>query len=62
MTGPKAYRLEEISGDAFSSLDVAQQAAVGPLADALTTTIRQMLQDGRLIVQNDRIMPARRRK
>jgi hypothetical protein len=62
MSGPKAYRLEEIGGDSFSSLDVAQQAAIGPLADVLTETIRKMLQDGRLIVQNDRIVPARRRK
>lgn len=62
MSGPKAYRLEEIGGDAFSSLDGAQQAAIGPLADALTATIRQMLQDGRLTVQNNRIVPARRRK
>lgn len=61
MSGPKAYRLEEIGGDAFSSLDVAQQAAIGPLADILTETIRKMLQDGRLIIQNDRIVPARRR-
>jgi len=62
MTGPKAYRLEEIGGNAFSSLDGAQQAAVDPVADALTITIRQMLQDGRLIVRNGRILPARRRK
>jgi hypothetical protein len=62
MTGPKAYRLEEIGGDAFSSLDVAQQAAIGPLADALTATIRQMLQDGRLTIKNGRIVPAHHRK
>ena len=62
MSGPKAYRLEEIGGDVFSSLDSAQQAAVDPVADALTITIRQMLQDGRLIVQNGRIVPTRRRK
>ncbi len=59
MTGPKAYRLEEIGGDAFSSLDGARQAATDPLADVLTATIRQMLQDGRLVVQNGRIVPAR---
>jgi hypothetical protein len=35
---------------------------VDPVADALTITIRQMLQDGRLIVRNGRILPARRRK
>jgi hypothetical protein len=62
MSGPKAYRLEEIGGDAFSSLDGAQQAAVDPVADALTITIRQMLQDGRLAIQNGRIVPTRRRK
>ena len=62
MSGPKAYRLEEIGGDVFSSLDSAQQAATDPLADVLTATIRQMLQDGRLIVRNGRIVPARRRK
>jgi len=62
MSSPKAYRLEEIGSDAFSSLDGAQQAAVDPVADALTITIRQMLQDGRLIVQNGRIVPTRRRK
>ena len=62
MSGPKAYRLEEIGGDVFSSLDGAQQAAVDPVADALTITIRQMLQDGRLAIQNGRIVPARRTK
>ena len=62
MTAPKAYRLEEIGGDVFSSLGGAQQAAAGPLADALTATIRQMLQDGRLTVQNGWIMPVRRRQ
>jgi len=61
MSSPKAYRIEEIGGDAFSSLDGAQQAAVDPVADALTLTIRQMLQDGRLIVHNGRIVPTRRR-
>ena len=62
MSGPKAYRIEEIGGDVFSSLDGAQQAAVDPVADALTITIRQMLHDGRLIVWNGRIVPARHRK
>ncbi len=62
MSSPKAYRIEEIGGDAFSSLDGAQQAAVDPVADALTISIRQMLQDGRLIIRNGRIMPARHRK
>ncbi len=62
MSSPKAYRIEEIGGDVFSSLDGAQQAAVDPVADALTITIRQMLQDGRLIVQDGRILPSRRHK
>jgi hypothetical protein len=62
MTGPKAYRLEEIGGYVFSSLDSAQQAATDPLADVLTATIRQMLQDGRLAIQNGRIVPVRRTK
>lgn len=62
MTGPKAYRLEEIGGDTFSSLDGAQQAAAGPLADALTAAIRQMLQDGRLTIKNGHIVPAHHRK
>jgi hypothetical protein len=62
MSGPKAYRLEELGGDVFSSLDSAQQAATDPLADVLTATIRQMLQDGRLTIQNGRIVPARRTK
>ena len=62
MSSPKAYRLEEIGGDVFSSLDSAQQAATDPLADVLTITIRQMLQDGRLAIQNGRIVPARRTK
>jgi hypothetical protein len=62
MSGFKTYRLEEIGGDVFSSLDSAQQAATDPLADVLTTTIRQMLQDGRLAIQNGRIVPARRTK
>jgi hypothetical protein len=62
MSGPKAYRLEEIGGDVFSSLGSAQQAATDPLADVLTATIRQMLQDGRLAIQNGRIVPARRTK
>jgi len=62
MSGPKAYRLEEIGGDVFSSLDSAQQAATDPLADVLTATIRQMLQDGRLAIQNGWIVPARRTK
>jgi hypothetical protein len=62
MSGPKAYRLEEIGGDVFSSLDSAQQAATDPLADVLTATIHQMLQDGRLAIQNGRIVPARRTK
>lgn len=62
MSGPKAYRIEEVGGDAFSSLDGAQQAAMDPVADALTITIRQMLQDGRLIIRDGRIVPTRRRK
>jgi hypothetical protein len=62
MSGPKSYRLEEIGGDAFTSLDGAQQAAAGLLADALNATIRQMLQDGRLIVRNGRIVPTRIRR
>ena len=62
MSTPRSYRLEELSGDSFSSLDGAQQAATGLLADALAKTIRRMLQDGRLIVQNGRIVPARLRK
>jgi hypothetical protein len=62
MSGPKSYRIEEIGGDAFSSLDGAQQAAVDTVSDALTLTIRQMLQDGRLIVRNGRIVPTRHRK
>lgn len=62
MSGPKSYRLEEIGGDAFTSLDRAQQAAAGPLADALTATIRQMLQDGHLTIQNGRIVPANTRR
>jgi hypothetical protein len=59
MTSPRAYRLEEISGDTFGSLEGAQQAATGFLADALTETIHRMLQDGRLTVQEGRIVPAR---
>lgn len=62
MSSPKAYRIEEIGGDVFSSLDGAQQAAVDPVADALTITIRQMLQDGRLIVRDGRILPTCHRK
>ena len=62
MRTPKAYRLEEIGGDTFPSLDRAQQAAIDPLADVLTATIRQMLLDGHLTIQNGRIVPARRSK
>jgi hypothetical protein len=62
MSGPKAYRLEEIGSDAFTSLDTAQQVAVVTLADALTATIRQMLQDGRLTVRNGWIVPTRIRR
>jgi hypothetical protein len=62
MSAPKAYRLEEIGGDVVSSLDSAQQAAVDPVADALTITIRQMLQDGRLFVRDGHILPTRRHK
>jgi hypothetical protein len=62
MSASRSYHLEEISGDNFSSLGGAQQAATGFLADALTETIRRMLQDGRLTVHNGRIVPARHRK
>jgi hypothetical protein len=59
MSAPRSYRLEEISGDSFSSLEGAQQAATGLLADALIETIHQMLQDDRLTVHKSRIVPAR---
>jgi hypothetical protein len=62
MSASRSYRLEELSGDNFSSLEGAQQAATDFLANALTETIRRMLQDGRLAVHNGRIVPARHRK
>jgi len=59
MSMKKSYRLEEISGNQFSSLTSAQQAASNILADALTDTLRMMLQDGILIVDNGLIVPNR---
>ena len=62
MISSRSYHLEELSGDSFSSLDGAQQAASSPFVEALTDTIRQMLLDGRLTIQNERIVPVRHRR
>jgi hypothetical protein len=59
MSKPKSYRLEEISGNQFSSLTGAQQAAAGMLADMLTDTVREMFHSGVLTVENGLIVPNR---
>ena len=59
MSKPKSYRLEEISGNQFSSLTGAQQAASGMLADMLTDTVREMFHSGVLTVENGLIVPNR---
>ncbi len=62
MKASRAYRVEEVSGNVLVSREKAQQGAADPFADALTKTIRQMLQDEYLIVQNGQIIPAHHRK
>jgi hypothetical protein len=62
MSTSKAYHLEEISGDQFPSLTSAQQASFGILADVLTDTVRVMLQNGMLTVENGIIVPNRHLK
>jgi hypothetical protein len=57
MNGKRSYRLEEISGHQFASLTGAQKAASSILADVLTDTVRGMLQEGILIVENGLIVP-----
>ena len=60
MSKPKSYRLEEISGNQFSSLIGAQQAASGMLADMLTDSVREMFQNGILTIENGLIVPKRK--
>lgn len=59
MRTPKSYRLVELSGDQFPSLTGAQEAASGILADMLTDTVRAMLKNGILTINNGLIVPNR---
>jgi len=60
MSGPKKYRLEEISGSEFASLSAARSSSTDLLANVLTQKIRAMLRDGDLTIENGVILPARK--
>lgn len=49
--------IEEISGDQFSDLAMAQQAARAPLAFALADVMRSMIDSGLLEIKDGRIQP-----
>ena len=57
-SSPKQYRLEEIGGSDFASLDAARQSSKNVLTDVLAKIIHAMLQNGKLIVENGVIIPA----
>ena len=44
------FEVTLVGGDQYESLEAAQQAALGPLAEALAADIRSALADGTLIV------------
>lgn len=50
-----AIHVEEIPGDHYLALGEVQRLATPALAAALATTIRSMLADGLLAVENGRI-------
>ena len=58
-SSPKQYRLEEIGGSDFASLDAARQSSKNVLTDVLVKRIQAMLQNGDLTVENGVIIPAR---
>ncbi len=58
-SSPKQYRLEEIGGSDFASLDAARQSSKNVLTDVLVKRIQDMLQNGDLTVENGVIIPAR---
>ncbi len=58
-SSPKQYRLEEIGGSDFASLDAARQSSKNVLTDVLAKRIQAMLQNGDLTVENGVIIPAR---
>lgn len=60
MSGPKRYRLDEISGSEFASLAAARASSTDLLANVLTQKIRAMLRDGDLTIENGVILPARK--
>jgi hypothetical protein len=62
MPSPQKYRLDEFSGNDFSSSESAHHAATDLLADALTRNIRAMLQRGDLMIEKGTVIPSRSRK
>ena len=54
----KKYRLDEIGGSDFASLEVAHRASTDEVSGLLTQKIHAMLQDGQLTVENGIIVPS----
>ena len=55
----KKYRLDEIGGSDFASLEFAHKASTDEMTGLLTQKIRAMLQDGQLTVENGVIIPSK---
>jgi len=52
-----ALQLEEISGQQYSDLKVAQRAALSQFSDNLVAVIRDLLERGELVNVNGKIIP-----
>ena len=52
-----ALQVEEISGDRYADLKSAQEAALPSIADGIAVSMRRMLSEGWLIVENGQIVP-----
>jgi|GEM_PF-3905219 len=50
------FVIEEYSGDQFASLQEAQSAALKPLAADIAETIRTLIAQGILVIENGRVV------
>lgn len=55
-TSPQ-IKLEEVTGNKFSSLDSARQSARAIIAADLAETIKRMLENGLLEIKDNKIQP-----
>jgi hypothetical protein len=49
--------VDEKAGDKFPSLEAVQRAAIDELSQHLANTIRDLIESGRLVICNGKIIP-----